>query len=202
MKKSTLPSFAAQICLMLAFSALLSQNARAQESPKKTQFGIKASALYSSPVTVKSVPSQVTLGGYDARWGYDVSVFAQRKVWKNLSLLGQIGHSLQGRSWEGTAYNHNLAYAEIGANLYLLNPIFIEAGLRGGGVLASNDPFEDRMKKGDLGYRLGVGAKFSSHLSLHLDFLRSFTPFMETALPSGDFNIFRKNFTAGFSYTF
>ncbi len=172
------------------------------QNPDKFKVGIKASVLYSSPVTTKSIPSQVTLGGYDPRTGYDVSVFVQKKCWKSLELLGQVGHSLQGRTWEGADYRHFLAYAEIGANLKLFKPVHLEAGLRGGGVIATNDPFEDRMKKGDFSYRLGLNFRLAPRIGLHLDYLRSLTPFMKTTLPSGDFSVYRRNFGAGLSYIF
>jgi len=201
MKKHSTPSNFPKLFLLLLCCALHPFNTKAQ-NPDKIKLGIKAAWLYSNPVTIKSVPSQVTLGGYDPRMGYDVSVFAQKKCWKNIHLLGQVGHSLQGRRWEGVNYHHYLAYAEIGANLKLFTPVHVEAGLRGGGVIATNDPFEDRMKKGDLGYRLGLNFRLTPRIGLHLDYLRSFTPFAKTSLPSGDFSVFRQNFGAGLSYIF
>lgn len=199
MKKSA--SIPASLCLILAFGVLVIQNTHAQ-SPEKFKVGLKASALYASPAVVNPGPSQVTLGGYDPVWGYDVSVFAKRKIWKGISLLGQMGNSLQGRSWEGAQYRHHLVYAEIGASMRLIHPVFIEAGLRGGGVVAASDPYKDRMDRGDFGYRVGLGLRFSSKFSLHLDYLRSFISFRETNLPDGNFKVFRRNFTAGLSYTF
>ncbi|HAD14382.1 MAG TPA: hypothetical protein DCF33_18325 [Saprospirales bacterium] len=199
MKKSA--SIPACLCLILAFGVLAIQNAHAQ-APEKFKFGLKASALYASPAVVNPEPSQVALGGYNPVWGYDVSIFAKRKIWKSISILGQIGNSLQGRSWEGAQYRHHLVYAELGVSMRLIHPVFIEAGLRGGGVVATNDPYKVNMNKGDFGGRLGLGLQFSRKFSLHLDYLRSFTPFRETTLPSGNYGVFRRNFAAGLSYTF
>lgn len=186
------------LCLGATFSVI------AQDQKGKSRFnvGIKASWLYNTPKVESSAPSNNILGGFDARNGYDIGLFVGKSLSKRFQLNAQIGNSLQGRVSEGTSYNHFLLYTELSIAGKVLHPISVEAGLREGSMIGSNEYSPSRVTKPDFGYRLGIGVNVFKNTKIHVDFLRSFNSFYNIGLPQGGYSVHRRNIGAGLSYAF
>lgn len=188
--------------LVLCLGASFSGTAQDQNGKPKFYMGVKASWLYCTPKVESSAPSDFILGGFDGRNGYDIGLFVGRNLGKRFQMNAQIGNSLQGRVSEGTRYNHFLLYSELNITGKVLHPISLEAGLRAGSMIGSDEYSPSRVTKPDFGYRLGIGINVFKNTKIHLDFMRSFNSFYKIGLPQGGYSVHRRNIGAGLSYAF
>jgi hypothetical protein len=194
--------------IVFVFTTLLltvSSTLFAQETAPKPQWikGIKLSWTHNDYRIRESFDrNSISLGGFNSVQGYNLDVYVARYFAKKFQARAGVSHSMQGRSWNGETFRHYLLHADIGVRYEVLKPLFVEAGFRAGGIVATNDGYKSISKAQDLGWRVGIGAHLYKGLSIHADFYRSVTPYVSLSPQEIKFDVLRQNIGIGLSYEF